>query len=103
MEDWWSEEGLGYQLHIPEEKIKEIQCVYTDPEEQMRQLVLYWMATDPLASWRRLIRQLDDMQQSPVADSIRDFAEPLTTGAVNYNKIAVQPVCCLFITLQWNL
>ena len=80
VENWWSHGGLGYYLFISDEKRKEIQQVYSDPEEQKRQLILYWMSTDPLASWRRLILRLDDMGQSPVADAIRDFAEPLATG-----------------------
>ena len=82
VENWWREYGLGYRLYISEEKSEEIQLVYSDPEEQRRQLILYWMSTDPLASWRRLIRQLDRMSQSPVADGIRHFAEPLAAGAV---------------------
>ena len=80
VEDWWGDDGLGDNLYIPEDKMREIQRVYSDPEEQKRQLILYWMATDPLASWRRLITHLDDMRQSPVADAIRDFAEPLAAG-----------------------
>ena len=83
VEDWWGEYGgLGVYLYISEEKRKEIQLAYPDSDEQKRQLILYWMSTDPLASWRRLITQLDNMRQSPVADSIRDFAEPLAAGAV---------------------
>ena len=76
--------GLGDNLYISKEKRKEIQQLYSDPEEQKRQLIIYWMSTDPLASWRRLITRLDDMSQSPVADAIRDFAEPLAAGAVHY-------------------
>ena len=60
----------------------EIQQMYSNPKEQKRQLLLYWMSTDPLASWRRLIRELDYMGQSPVADGIRDFAESLAEGTV---------------------
>ena len=82
LEDWWERGGLGHRLYISEEKRKEIQLMYSDPEEQRRQLILYWMSTDPLTSWRRLITQLDVMRQSPVADGIRDFAEPLAAGAV---------------------
>ena len=81
VENWWGENGLGYNLYISEKKREEIQRMYSDPEEQRRQ-ILYWMSTDPLASWRRLITELDDMSQSPVADGIRDFAEPLAAGAV---------------------
>ena len=82
VEDWWGDDGLGDWLYISEEKRKEIQLVYSDPEEQRRQLILYWMSTDPLASWRRLITRLDWMSQSPVADGTRDCTEPLAAGAV---------------------
>ena len=85
VEDWWWQGGLGDCLGISEEKMEEIQQVYSDPEEQKRQLILYWLSTDPLASWRTLILQLDDMWQSPVADGIRDFTEPLAAGAVLYH------------------
>ena len=84
VEDWWDDEGLGDNLYISQEKRKEIQQLYSDPEEQKRQLIIHWMSTDPLASWRRLITQLDYTEQSPVADAIRDFAEPLAAGAVHY-------------------
>ena len=80
LENWWGRGGLGSWLYISEEKRKEIQRVYSDPEEKKRQLILYWMSTDPLASWRRLITRLDSMNKSPVADAIRDFAELLPTG-----------------------
>ena len=82
VEDWWGEYGLGVNLYISEEKRKEIQLAYPDSDEQKRQLILYWMSTDPLASWRRLITELDEICQSPVADGIRYFAEPLAAGAV---------------------
>ena len=75
---------LGAYLYISGEKREEIQQLYSDPEEQKRQLIIYWMSTDPLASWRRLITRLDYIRQSPVADAIRDFAEPLAAGAVHY-------------------
>ena len=84
VENWWGDDGLGFNLYISEEKRKEIQQLYSDPEEQKQQLIIYWMSTDPLASWRRLITSLDRMSQSPVADAIRDFAEPLAAGAVHY-------------------
>ena len=82
VENWWEYGGLGDTLFIPEQKKREIQQMYSDPEEQKKQLIHYWMSTDPLASWRRLITRLDHMSQSPVADAIRNFAEPLAAGTV---------------------
>ena len=91
VEDWWGEySGLGAYLYISEDKRTAIQEMYSDPDEQKRQLILYWITTDPLASWRRLITQLDDMmRQSPVADAIRDYAEPLAGAICN-----VMYICC---------
>ena len=88
VEDWWGDRGLGYSglgrwLYISEDKMTAIRETYSDPDEQKRQLILYWITTDPLASWRRLITQLDKMNQSPVADAIRDYAEPLAGAICN--------------------
>ena len=88
VENWWGLVGLGYNLYISEDKRTAIRETYSDPE-QKRQLILYWITTDPLASWRRLITQLDDMSQSSVADAIRDYAEPLAGAICN-----VMYICC---------
>ena len=89
VEDWWGDEGLGGWLYISDDKMKAIRETYSDPDEQKRQLILYWITTDPLASWRRLISRLDWMRQSPVADAIRDYAEPLAGAICN-----VMYICC---------
>ena len=90
VEDWWGKySGLGVFLHISKDKMTAIREMYSDPDEQKRQLILYWITTDPLASWRRLIRQLDWMYLSPVADAIRDYAEPLAGAICN-----VMYICC---------
>ena len=97
VEDWWGKySGLGCRLYISEDKRTVIRETYSDPDEQKRQLILYWITTDPLASWRRLIRELDRMSQSPVADAIRDYAEPLAGAICN-----VMSICCyLYSDLQ---
>ena len=85
MEDWWGEEGLGHYLFIPESKREEIRQKFPDEMEQKKQLITYWINTDPLASWRRLIVALDVMKETKTADSIRSYAEPLT-GMYCYNQ-----------------
>ena len=96
VEDWWGDEGLGGWLYISDDKMKAIRETYSDPDEQKRQLILYWITTDPLASWRRLISRLDWMSQSPVADAIRDYAEPLAGAICN-----IMYICCyLYSDLQ---
>ena len=76
---WWGEYAtLAGRLYIPLSKQDEIRRNFPDEMEQKRQSISYWINTDPLASWRRLITQLDWMEETKVADSIRSNAEPLT-------------------------
>ena len=94
VENWWGGGGLGGGgLYISEDKSTAIRETYSDPDEQKRQLILYWITTDPLASWRRLISLLDNMSQSPVADAIRDYAEPL---------VGVRLICSKFFLLFYS-
>ena len=96
-------ESLADYLYIPESKQKEIRQKFADPMEQKKQSICYWINTDPLASWRRLITALDRMQQSHLADSIRPNAEPLTgnhqiyiTGIVCIDNILhLTNICCM--------
>ena len=76
--DWWEEEGLGYWLLIPCSKREEIRKKFPNEMEQKKQLISYWINTDPMASWRRLIWALDVMKETKMADSIRSYSEPLT-------------------------
>ena len=76
--------ALSGWLYIPRSKQDEIRRNFPDEMEQKRQAISYWINTDPLASWRKLIRALDWMEETEVADSIRSNAEPLT-GIVTMN------------------
>ena len=79
---WWSGPyiviALADKLSIPRSKQDEIRHNFPDEMEQKRQAISYWINSDPLASWRRLITALDGMRETKVADSIRSNAEPLT-------------------------
>lgn len=78
---WWGsrlEYALTGWLFIPESKQDEIRRNFPDEMEQKRQAISYWINTDPLASWRRIITALDRIRETKVADSIRSNAEPLT-------------------------
>ena len=81
VEKWWSvsgRESLTEWLFIPKSKQKEIRRNYLDEIDQKKQAISYWINTDPLASWRRLITALDWVEEDQLADSIRPNAEPLT-------------------------
>ena len=104
IEKWWGGIGsLTYHLYIPWSKQEEIRQKFADPMEQKKQSICYWINTDPLATWRRLIIALDRMRQSHLADSIRPNAEPLTgshqiyiTGIVCIDNILhLTNICCM--------
>ena len=78
VKDWWGKRGLGRRIFIPESKREKIRQKFPDEMEQKKQLITYWINTDPLASWRRLIWALDEVEETKTADSIRSYAEPLT-------------------------
>ena len=103
IEKWWGILSLTYWLFIPESKQEEIRQKFADEMEQKKQSICYWINTDPLASWRRLITALDWMRQSHLADSIKPNAEPLTgshqiyiTGIVCIDNILhLTNICCM--------
>ena len=107
---WWGSsskiiisKSLADVLYIPKSKQEEIRQKFADPMEQKKQSICYWINTDALASWRRLITALDWMRQSHLADSIRPNAEPLTgshqiyiTGIVCIDNILhLTNICCM--------
>ena len=88
----WSERGvweLADFLRVPQSKQDEIKQNFPDELEQKKQMISYWINTDPLAGWRRLITVLDGMRETQLADLIRSNAEPLTGSQVrNVHKCA---------------
>ena len=107
---WWREVGvvrsLTERLFIPKSKEDEIKHNFSDVMEQKKQMISYWINTDPLAGWRRLITALDGMGKTQLANLIRSNAEPLTGSQVrNVHKINVHGsmtrVCaCMFVRPQ---
>ena len=75
---WWGGGSLTYWLYIHKSKQKEIKANLPDELDQKKEAISYWINTDPLASWRRLIIALDWLEETELANSIRSNAEPLT-------------------------
>ena len=71
-------------LGIHEDQLAELQSAHHSTDEQEAAVVRYWLLRDPLASWRRIILQLDEWagygygHYSDIADRIRHYAEELT-------------------------
>ena len=72
-------------LGIPRAQLAELKSAHHSTDEQEAAVVRYWLLRDPLASWRRIIHQLDEWADysyirncySDIADRIRHYAEEL--------------------------
>ena len=78
-------------LGISAVQLAELQSAHHSTDEQEAAVVRYWLLRDPLASWRRIIYQLDEWagygygHYSDIADRIRHYAEELT-GMLSFIK-----------------
>ena len=79
--DPWSDETI---LGLSAVQLAELQSAHHSTDEQEAAVVRYWLLRDPLASWRKIIRQLDLWagfgygHYGDIADRIRHYAEELT-------------------------
>lgn len=69
---------LGRILWVPYSKRNEISQENPTNEQRKEAVVRYWLLRDPLASWRRILYQLDWNGEHGQADTIRHYAEELT-------------------------
>ena len=81
-------------LYIPSDKLAELQSAHHSTDEQEAAVVRYFLLRDPLASWRRIILQLDQRGYNNIADRIRHYAEELT-GMCFFIKALVQHYPCI--------
>lgn len=75
--DLWGNREFAYRLKVPDLKKNEIQVKFSTIKEQREQLIIYWMDWDPRASWRGMIVTLDGLDKTKLADTIREYAEPI--------------------------
>ena len=71
-------------LEISDAQLAELRSAHHSTDEQEAAVVRYWLLRDPLASWRRIMYQLDLWAVDPdyghysdIADRIRHYAEEL--------------------------
>ena len=55
--------------------IRSQQC---SEREKLQQVILYMLAVHPLASWMVIINALQRMREHQLAESIQEYAEPVT-------------------------
>ena len=71
-------EYINGVLNIPGNKRDQMEQDYPNVEKRIQATVRFWLLTDPLASWRRIIQQLDRWDKHDSADRIRHYSEELT-------------------------
>ena len=78
-------------LDLPDSQRHKIEDKYATENQCRNAAVHFWLFSDPYASWRKLIRQLDCLRQHTLAERIRDYAEKLS-------GMLVSCLCC-----HWQL
>ena len=65
-------------LSLPKFQQNKIAAEYSTEDQQRNAAVHLWLVSDPYASWRRLITQLDYYEEHAVVKQIDHYAEKLT-------------------------
>ena len=69
--------GLAYFLRVPKQICNEIERNHSNPPDQLREVVSYYLTRCPSPSWRGVIRAVVGMGANHVADVMRERAEPV--------------------------
>ena len=69
--------GLAFYLRVPQSKRDEIVRNNSNPPDQLREVVLYYLTRCLSPSWRGVIRAVKWMEAHHVADGMRERAEPV--------------------------
>ena len=67
--DWRT---LGHQLDVDPVKLCELQKADRNPEDCKEELLIFWVKHDRNASWNKLVRALDRMEEQDIAQKIRE-------------------------------
>ena len=70
--------ALNGFLQLPKSQRLKIEAEYSTEDERKTAAVRYWLASDPYASWRRLITRLYYFEEHAVAKQILCYVEKLT-------------------------
>ena len=65
-------------LRLPDSRRRKIKAEYTTEDQWRNAAVHFWLVSDPYASWRRLITELDEYEEYDMAKQIHRYAEKLT-------------------------
>ena len=69
---------FGANLYVPKETMSGIRRQYSTDGDRLRQIIVYVLSLHPLASWREIINALHWIEEDQLAESIQEYAEPMT-------------------------
>ena len=72
----WNE--FGVRLCVPKETRSGIWRHHSTDGDRLRQIIVYVLSLHPSASWRMIINALHWMKEDQLAESIQEYAEPMT-------------------------
>ena len=75
---WLDRFGLARWLGVPPSIRHEITSHSSTHLQQSTALISHFLELHPDASWRALVRALDEMKETEMADKLRHLCEPLT-------------------------
>ena len=75
-------------LLLPLSQQLKIENEYATENQRRNAAVHFWLFSDPYASWRKLIRQLDRLRQHALAERLHDYAEKLTGMLISCMNMA---------------
>ena len=92
--NWWRSREYGrgvlFWLEVPEEKQEEIkkQCD-SDQVKAVEECIKWWLQHATNVSWRQIIWSLDWENETRVADTLRQYAEPLSGTVISHSTVVL--------------
>lgn len=71
-------EELSVELRIPQVKVEEIKKQFLTSVDRLSVVFKYFLQLHPFASWRRIIRALERIEEHVITKCIRAYAEPVS-------------------------
>ena len=90
-------------LRLPNSQRRKIESEYSTEDQKRNAAVEFWLAFDPCASWRRLVRQLDWLEEYAVAKRIHHYAEKVPGMIcihVHWLKALVLNTCSIVTVIE---
>ena len=79
-------------LRLPNSRRRKIEAEYATEDQRRNAAIHFWLVSNPYASWRRLITELDELGEHDMAKQIHRYTEKLTGMSCTHQITAL----CVF-------